>query len=265
MDAVRTRKRFGQHFLRDREVLARLMAVIHPRPGQCVVEIGPGTGVLTRPLLLALGELHAVEIDARLAEALSRDLGACGRLVVHALDALRFPFRSLVEEGRRLRIVGNLPYNISTPLLFHLLSESHCIEDMVFMLQHEVAGRITAPPGTRRYGRLSVMVQYHCDTDLIFEVPPTAFDPPPKVSSSVLRLAPRQAPFPVADKTLFEDLVRKAFSLRRKTLRNALKGWADESVLASAGIDPGSRAETLTPSDYARLSNAVAVTRSGPL
>jgi len=262
VDAVRAKKRFGQHFLRDREVLARLLGVICPRPGQCVAEIGPGTGVLTRPLLLALGELHVVEIDAQLAAALTRDLGACGRLVVHALDALTFPFRSLAKEGARLRVVGNLPYSISTPLMFHLLSESHCIADMVFMLQREVAERITASPGTRQYGRLSVMVQYLCESELLFEVPPAAFDPPPKVFSSVLRLAPRRAPLPVADRRLFEDLVRQAFSLRRKTLRNALKGWVDEGVLRSAGIDPASRAETLTPSDYVRLSNVVAATRS---
>lgn len=263
MDAFRAKKRFGQHFLRDREVLARLLGVIHPCPGQCVAEIGPGTGVLTRPLLLALGELHVVEIDAGLAKALTADLAACGRLVVHAIDALKFPFSSLAGEGRRLRIVGNLPYNISTPLMFHLLSESHCIEDMVFMLQREVAERITASPDTRQYGRLSVMVQYLCESELLFEVPPAAFDPLPKVYSSVLRLAPRRAPLPVADRTLFKDLVRKAFSLRRKTLRNALKGWADETVLRSARIDPGSRAETLTPSDYVRLSNVMAATPSG--
>ncbi len=262
MDAVRAKKRFGQHFLRDREVLARLLGVILPHPGQCVAEIGPGTGALTRPLLLALGELHVVEIDAGLAEALTAELAACGRLVVHAIDALKFPFSSLAEEGRRLRIVGNLPYNISTPLMFHLLSEAHCIEDMVFMLQREVAERITASPGSRQYGRLSVMVQYLCESELLFEVSPAAFDPVPKVYSSVLRLAPRRAPLPVTDRTLFEDLVRRAFSLRRKTLRNALKGWVDESVLRSAGIDPGSRAETLTPSDFVRLSNVVAATRS---
>ncbi|MFH0341344.1 MAG: 16S rRNA (adenine(1518)-N(6)/adenine(1519)-N(6))-dimethyltransferase RsmA [Chromatiales bacterium] len=263
MDAVRAKKRFGQHFLRDREVLARLLGVIHPHPGQCVAEIGPGTGALTRPLLLALGELHVVEIDAQLAEALRAELAACGRLMVHAIDALKFPFSSLAGEGRRLRIVGNLPYNISTPLLFHLLSESQCIEDMVFMLQREVAERITTSPGTRQYGRLSVMVQYLCESEILFDVPPAAFDPLPKVYSSVLRLAPRRTPLPVADRNLFDDLVRKAFSLRRKTLRNALKGWVDESVLRSAGIDPDSRAETLAPSDYVRLSNVVAATRSG--
>ncbi len=250
----RPKRRYGQHFLTDRRVVERLVAAIAPAAGQPMVEIGPGRGALTRPLLEILGSLDVVEIDRGLAETLAAFLGPLGELRIHQGDALRFDFARLAPPGGRVRIVGNLPYNISTPLLFHLLGQSDAIEDMVFMLQKEVAERIVAAPGHRDYGRLSVMLQYRCAATELFDVAPQAFRPEPRVQSTVIRLVPRFPETPVADYALFERLVRQAFGRRRKTLRNALRGWLDEEAFRRAGIDPLRRPETLSVAEFVGLA-----------
>ena len=265
---AKTRARYGQHFLTDSQVVDRLVAVIAPRAGQRMVEIGPGRGVLTAPLLAALGELDVVEIDTTLADTLERRFGVKAGLRVHRGDALKFDFAELADRaaaaGRsdtrtdrteRLRVVGNLPYNISTPLLFHLLASAGQLDDMIFMLQLEVAERLVAEPGGGDYGRLSVMVQYHCDAELIFTVAPDAFEPPPSVQSALLRLTPKPKVDVADDEPRLATLVSKAFSQRRKTLRNALRTEVDTEGLLAAGIDPERRAETLSVADFVRLSN----------
>ncbi len=253
----RPRKRFGQHFLNDPGVVERILRALRPEPGQRFVEIGPGQGVLTRPLLAITGRLDAVELDRDLAGALSGE--NLPGLTVHGADALRFDYQALAPDGE-LRVVGNLPYNISTPLLFHLLAQAGAIKDMHFMLQREVVTRMAAAPGGGDYGRLSVMVQYRCRVERLFTVPPGAFRPPPKVNSAVVRLVPHPAPtVDVADDDVFRRLVAAAFSQRRKTLRNALRDMASEADLEAAGIDPGERAERLSLERFAALSRRVAV------
>lgn len=255
----RPRKRFGQHFLHDPGVLARIVAAVDPRPGERLVEIGPGQGALTRPLLERCGRLLVVELDRDLAaELASRDWGAAGKLEIHQGDALRFDFAALALPETPLRIVGNLPYNISTPLLFHLLEQAHAIRDLHVMLQREVVQRLAATPGSHDYGRLSVMVQYHCRVEPLFGVGPGAFRPPPRVDSAVVRLVPHTLPpVTVDDPARLAETVRRAFSQRRKTLRNSLSGWLEPSAMATAGVDPGARPETLDLAAFARLANAV--------
>jgi 16S rRNA (adenine1518-N6/adenine1519-N6)-dimethyltransferase len=258
MTEHRARKRFGQHFLTDTTVVARMVDAIDPQPEDHLVEIGPGLGVLTAALLARIPALEAVELDRDVIPKLAQRCGALGRLEIHAADALRFDFGALAADGRPLRVVGNLPYNISTPLLFHLLQDRAVIHDMHFMLQKEVVDRLAAQPGGKDYGRLSVMMQYHCAVDALFEVPPTAFEPPPKVDSAVVRLVPHARP-PVAvhDEKQFERLVVQAFSQRRKTLRNTLKELLDAEAMAAVGIDAARRAETLSLDEFARLANAL--------
>ncbi|HEX9628290.1 MAG TPA: 16S rRNA (adenine(1518)-N(6)/adenine(1519)-N(6))-dimethyltransferase RsmA [Acidiferrobacterales bacterium] len=259
MTGPRPRKRFGQHFLHDGAAIGRIVAALAARPGDTLVEIGPGRGALTRPLLTAAGRLHAVELDRDLAAALPRACAGLGDLQVHQADALGFDFCKLAPEGGRLRLVGNLPYNISTPLLFRLLDQAACIEDMLFMLQREVVDRLRAASGGRDYGRLSVMVQWRCRVEKLFDVAPGAFTPPPKVESSVVRLTPHPAPTPaVRDPARFAQIVKAAFAQRRKTLRNTLKGLVSPDTLLAAGIDPGRRAETLSLAEFAALSDATA-------
>jgi 16S rRNA (adenine1518-N6/adenine1519-N6)-dimethyltransferase len=255
----RPRKRFGQHFLHDPSVLARMVQAIDPRPGQHLVEIGPGMGALTLPLLERVGSLEAVELDRDLAPRLEAAAQSVGELVIHQADALRFDFAQLARPGERLRVVGNLPYNISTPLIFHLLEQSAVIEDMHFLLQKEVVDRLSAAPGGSDYGRLSVMVQYRCRTQPLFIVRPGAFNPPPKVDSAFVRLVPYTAPpFLATDEDLFARIVAQAFSQRRKTLRNALRGLVEPESFEAAGIDPARRAETLSVEEYIALSNLAA-------
>ncbi len=250
------RKRLGQHFLVAPATIAEVVAVIAPRRGQTVVEIGPGRGALTGPLLDILGSLDVVEIDTDLAARLEPAFYGRGDLRVHTSDALRFDFGKLAGHGVPLRIVGNLPYNISTPLLFHLLSQISDINDMVFMLQKEVAERLTAAPGSKSYGRLSVMLQYRCQANLEFLVPAHAFQPPPKVESAVVSLQPSDRARYATDEQRLASLVTKAFSQRRKTLRNALKSEFTETALIAAGIEPQRRPETLSVDDFVRLANS---------
>ena len=253
----RSRKRFGQHFLHDRNVIGRIVAALSPRPEDHVVEIGPGKGALTRELATRLAHFEAVELDRDLLVYLPSVIPP-DKLTLHSADALKYDFCQLMQEGRKLRLVGNLPYNISTPLLFHLLDQAGCIQDMLFMLQKEVVQRLAAAPGGKDYGRLSVMIQYRCRVEKLFDVAPGAFTPPPRVDSAVVRLIPHAKP-PVAvnDETQFAKVVRMAFASRRKTLRNNLKGLLSAEQLLVLGIDPVRRAETLTLAEFAALSNAV--------
>ena len=250
------KKRFGQHFLHDRHVISQIVAAFSPKPDDQVVEIGPGTGVLTRALLEKLGHLYAVELDRDLAARLNTEF-ALERFTLHSADALKFDFCRIAPSDRKLRLIGNLPYNISTPLLFHLLDQSGCIQDMLFMLQKEVVDRMCAAPGSKDYGRLSVMIQYRCAVEKLFDVAPGAFTPPPKVDSSVARLVPHATP-PVAvnDPEKFARLVQAAFTSRRKVLRNTLKNWLRAEEMQALGIDPTRRAETLSLAEFAALSNA---------
>ncbi len=253
------RKRFGQNFLHDQGVIAKIVNTIHPQAGQTLIEIGPGQGAITLPLLEACGELHAVELDRDLIEPLKVSCAGYGRLHVHQADALRFDFCELQQGSQRIRVVGNLPYNISTPLLFHLLEQADCIEDMFFMLQKEVVDRMAAGPGDEAYGRLSIMVQYHCRAERLFLVRPGAFNPPPKVDSAIVRLVPhRTPPVELLKPELFRQLVNQAFSQRRKTLRNSLKNHLSAEAIQAAGIDPGLRPETLSLQQFAALANAAA-------
>lgn len=259
----RPRKRFGQHFLNDQGIIERIVTAIRPHADDQVVEIGPGTGVLTRPLLSRLTQLHVIELDRDLAARL-RAAHAEPHLYVHEIDVLKMDFASLQANmpnpNKKLKVIGNLPYNISTPLIFHLLAAVGQISEMVFMVQKEVADRMAAETGSKAYGRLSVMLQYLCETEFLFDVPPEAFDPPPKVMSSVIRLIPREATSHLVDSLLFEKLVKQAFSQRRKTLRNVLKGIATEEDMQAVAINATARSETLSLDDYVRLANHLSQT-----
>ena len=251
----RARKRFGQHFLHDRTVVRRIVDAIAPRPGDLVVEIGPGRGALTFPLLETGCELHVVEIDRDLAAALRRQAVGHPNLVVHEADALEFDLSRVAPPPRRLRVTGNLPYNISTPLVFRLLAALPRITDMHLMLQREVVDRMASPPGTREYGRLSVMVQLDCEVERILHVGSGAFSPAPRVDSAVVRLRPDpRAGLAPAHRARFEAIVRSCFTKRRKTLRNALRGLCDEAAIRAASIDPRARPETLTIEEFIELT-----------
>lgn len=253
------RKRFGQNFLHDPGVIHKIIAAIRPQPGQDLVEIGPGQGAITLPLLKACGRLQAVELDRDLLAPLQAAAADVGELILHNRDALRTDFCALRRGDQRLRVVGNLPYNISTPLLFHLLDQAGCIEDMHFMLQKEVVERMAAGPGTGDYGRLSVMLQFRCAVLPLFGIGPGAFRPPPKVESAFVRLIPhRTPPVRVQDEALFTRIVQQAFGQRRKTLRNTLKGLLDNEDFAALNIDPQIRAEQLDLATFARLANRAA-------
>lgn len=249
------RKRFGQHFLHDPAAIERIIAAIAPAPGERLLEIGPGEGALTFPLLARGARLTVIELDRDLAARLESHPAAGDQLQVVRGDALKVPLDALAVPGERLRLVGNLPYNVSTPLLFRFLAQMPVIRDMHFMLQREVVERMAAGPGSKTYGRLSVMLAVACRVEPLFDIGPGAFRPPPKVWSSVVRLEPwREPPFPVPDPARFAEVVRRAFGQRRKTLRNALSGLVDEDQIRAAGCDPGARAETLPPEAFARLA-----------
>ena len=251
------RKRFGQHFLRDQNIISRIVAAINPKPEDHLVEIGPGQGAITIPILKLARHLDAIELDRDLIDELE-SRAVRGGLRVHEADALTFDFSRLRVGKQPLRLFGNLPYNISTPLLFHLLTFSSIVSDMVFMLQKEVALRLAAPANDDDYGRLSVMVQYHCEVELLFDVPPMSFHPPPKVNSSIVRLIPySQYPFIAKDYELFSLVVKNAFGQRRKTLRNSLRELVSAELWERMPIASDLRAENLSVKDFVAISNVI--------
>jgi 16S rRNA (adenine1518-N6/adenine1519-N6)-dimethyltransferase len=255
MALPQAKKALGQHFLVDSHYVGRIIAAIRPQSADRMVEIGPGPGALTRPLLESLRHLDVVELDREMVARLEIEFSP-ERLTIHRADALRFPFSDL---GPDLRVVGNLPYNISSPLLFHLAEYAQGIRDMVFMLQKEVVDRMAAAPATPDYGRLSVMLQARFRVEKLFTVPPGAFRPPPKVDSAIVRLIPLPGvAVPYHDHTLFAEVVARAFGQRRKTLRNTLRGLVDEAIFEKLAIDPGRRGETLSVAEFAALANCLA-------
>jgi 16S rRNA (adenine1518-N6/adenine1519-N6)-dimethyltransferase len=257
LNRVIPRKRFGQHFLKDKNVLDRIVERFAPGDNQIIAEIGPGTGALTERLLDRVNHLAAVELDRDLAAALQRKHPP-ERLTVIQEDILNFNIRSLLPddgEGDKVRLIGNLPYNISTPLLFHLLKSVDHVEDMVFMLQKEVAQRLSAAPGSKIYGRLTVMAALKLECHPLFDVPPNAFDPPPKVNSTVLHLTPRIQNREIRNQSRLDEIVRCAFSQRRKTLRNSLQNVVNDAQFEAAGIDSSRRAETLSVQEFIGLGN----------
>lgn len=249
------KKSLGQHFLHERGIIEKMLLAISPKPGDRFVEIGPGQGALTFPLLDRHGALTAIEFDRDLLEPLTAAAKAHGALTLIHSDVMNVDFTALAA-GEPFRLVGNLPYNLSSPILFHALDHAASIRDMHFMLQKEVVDRMAAAPGSKVYGRLSVMLQAYCTVTSLFKVPPGAFRPPPKVDSAVVRLVPRPPEqVGINNPRRFADVVRAAFGQRRKTLRNALGGVCDADRILAAGIDPQTRAEQLEVADFVRLAN----------
>jgi len=256
------KKGLGQHFLHERGVIEKMLLAIDPKPDDRFVEIGPGQGALTFPLLDRHGALTAIEFDRDLLEPLRAAATAHGALTLIHADVMNVDFGALAA-GTPFRLVGNLPYNLSSPILFHALAHAAWIRDMHFMLQKEVVDRMAAPPGSKVYGRLSVMLQAYCDVTALFKVPPGAFRPPPKVDSAVVRLVPKSPDrIGIDAPTHFEAVVRAAFGQRRKTLRNALGGVCETETIVAAGIDPQDRAERLAVADFVRLANVSAKIRA---
>ncbi len=251
------KRRLGQHFLIDDTVVDRIIDVFDPVPGETVIEIGPGHGALTRVLLARGADVEAIELDSELAAKLTRLSRQQEGLSVHHEDALQLDVSRFTASGP-VRIIGNLPYNISTPLLLHLSTQLRLIRQMTFMLQREVAERLLAATCSKAYGRLSVAIQLGCTIERHFEVEPAAFDPPPQVISSVITLNPRPVPIRLTDRKVFDDLVRAAFGQRRKMLRNALADTASPALLKQAGVDPDWRAENIAVDAYVRLANLIA-------
>jgi 16S rRNA (adenine1518-N6/adenine1519-N6)-dimethyltransferase len=252
------KKHLGQHFLHERGIISKIVQAVDPQPGDRLVEIGPGQGAITFPLLDRHGELTVIEFDRDLIFPLTEAARAHGTLEVIHRDVLTVDFTALARGGGPLRLVGNLPYNLSSPILFHALDHAEAIRDMHFMLQKEVVDRMAAGPGSKVYGRLSVMLQAYCDVIPLFDVPPGAFRPPPKVDSAVVRMLPR-APdsIGIADPLRFAAVVRDAFGQRRKTLRNALSQICDAAAIEAAGIRPDARAEQIEVADFVRLANSL--------
>ena len=254
---ARPKKSFGQHFLHEKRYIESIVSAISPKPNDVVVEIGPGEGALTLPLLAAAGKLTAIELDTDLIPDLKARAATVGELEVIHADVLKVDFTALARERgvEKLRVAGNLPYYISSPILFHCVEHTGAIEDMHFMLQKEVVDRMAAEPGSKVYGRLSVMLQLVCRIEPLFEVPPGAFRPPPKVDSAVVRMVPLPPErLPQADPARLYAVVKAAFSQRRKTLSNALKQVMDAEAIRSADVDPKARAEALSPADFVRLA-----------
>lgn len=257
MSGHKHKKQFGQNFLNNTSVIHNIVAAISPQGDQHLVEIGPGEAALTEPLLERVAKLDIIEIDRDLIPPLTRRFQHHSAFHLHNADALKFDYRQLTSRpGEKLRMVGNLPYNISSPLIFHLLDQAEIISDMHFMLQKEVVERLTATPGNKAFGRLSVMVQYACQAEYLFTVGPENFTPAPKVDSAIVRLIPYASPPFKADQfSDFAALVKQAFSQKRKTLRNTLKNWLTGEQIEHCNIDPGLRAEALEVADFVRLSN----------
>ena len=259
------RKRFGQNFLHDDYVIDRIVSAINPQDGENLVEIGPGLGAITEPVCERINKLTVIELDRDLAKRLRHHPFHSSKLNVVEQDALKMDFVELQKTfdnpAQPLRVFGNLPYNISTPLMFHLFSHTGLIQDMHFMLQKEVVNRLAAGPGHKNYGRLSVMAQYYCQVIPVLDVPPGAFTPPPKVDSAVVRLVPHATPtVDVASVSALEAVCAAAFNQRRKTIRNSLKSLLEEQQISDLGIEPGVRAEALSLEDFAKLANAIAPT-----
>jgi 16S rRNA (adenine1518-N6/adenine1519-N6)-dimethyltransferase len=254
---LKPRKRFGQNFLHDQQIINHIIAAIAPKKDQYIVEIGPGFGALTKKLLPLAGSLDAIELDRDLIPKLQAACGEFNNFTLHSADALTFNFKTLLQNKKdKLRVVGNLPYNISTPLLFHLLKFAPIIHDMYFMLQKEVVDRLAAQVGEPAYGRLGIMVQYFCKVEKLFEVPPTAFNPKPKVTSAIVKLTPyAKPPYSTKNFTAFSEIVKTAFSQRRKTLRNALKSIISEQKLKDLNIDPSLRPEKISLSQFVKISS----------
>lgn len=251
-------KQLGQHFLSDQGVIQHIVCVLDPRPGEHLVEIGPGQGAITLPVLKLAHELDAIEFDRGLIPELCYRSERAGQLNIYNKDVLKFDFAQLRQDERLLRVFGNLPYNISTPLLFHVIDYASIIKDMTFMLQKEVGHRLAATPSSDSYGRLSVMVQYHCQVECLFDISPAAFYPPPQVQSTMVRLIPyRTLPFPAKNYKLFESIVRDAFGQRRKTLRNSLKKIVPDGVWQQLAIDPALRPENLGVEAFVTISNTL--------
>ncbi|MGK0498437.1 MAG: 16S rRNA (adenine1518-N6/adenine1519-N6)-dimethyltransferase [Oceanicoccus sp.] len=254
----RARKRFGQNFLHDAGIIHRIARAIHASNKDHVVEIGPGQGALTADIIASGCQLDAVELDRDLIPILQQRFADLPNFRLQQGDALNFDFGSLANDGEKLRVVGNLPYNISTPLIFRLLEQQHLIKDMHFMLQLEVVKRLAASPGNKNYGRLTVMAQYYCHVDSLFEVPPEAFTPQPKVQSAIVRLQPyEQPPFPANDIQTLQHVLRTSFNQRRKTLRNSLKGEVSSEQLEALDINPSARPETLSLQQFVSISNSI--------
>ncbi len=258
MTTHKARKRFGQNFLQDHNVIYNILSNIQANNNEHWVEIGPGLGAITDPLLKKNITLDVVELDRDLVLFLSDKFKQQANFTIHSADALNFDFAALAKDNEKLRIIGNLPYNISTPLLFHLLESAYCIADMHFMLQKEVVDRICAEPGSKKYGRLSVMIQYYCDTEFVFDVPPESFNPIPKVMSSIVKLTPHlKPPVDIEDIKKLKKVVTTAFSQRRKTIRNSLKKLITEEQIVEQGINPTLRAESISLAEFAKLSYLV--------
>ncbi|WP_319379988.1 16S rRNA (adenine(1518)-N(6)/adenine(1519)-N(6))-dimethyltransferase RsmA [Thiomicrorhabdus sp.] len=257
------KKQFGQNFLNNGRIIDRIVAAIRPQAQDHLVEIGPGEAALTEPLIEVVERMDIIEIDNDLIAPLKIRFAAKPAFRLHHTDALSFDYASLLDDDRPLRVVGNLPYNISSPLLFQLLNYAESIQDMHFMLQKEVVDRLCSEPGNKSYGRLSVMIQYACQTEYLFTVGPENFNPPPKVDSAIVRLLPyKEKPYQADDEQTFADIVKQSFSLKRKTLRNNLKGWMSAEQIEACDIDPGCRAETLEVAEFVKLANHYAHLKS---
>jgi 16S rRNA (adenine1518-N6/adenine1519-N6)-dimethyltransferase len=262
----RAKKRFGQHFLHDPGTIERILRAIAPQPGDRLVEIGPGRGAITVPLLEAAGALDVVEIDRDVVPELERRCAGRGALRVHLADALEFDLRALRGDGPRLRLVGNLPYNVSTPLLFHFVDQLDAVADMHFMLQKEVVTRMAARPGGKEYGRLTVMLAPRVRVEPLFDIGTGAFSPPPKVVSTFFALHPHASPpFDTGDAGAYARVVTAAFGQRRKTLRNSLSGLLTPAQIVAAGVDAAARPETLPPAQFAALARQLATPGDGDL
>lgn len=257
MSEHRARKRFGQNFLTDDRIIERIVRAVAPQDDDVVIEVGPGKGAITALLLQSGASLHALEIDRDLVALLQQRFAASSNFTLHEGDALQFDLATLQAPAAGFRVVGNLPYNISTPLLFHFLQHRERIRDMYFMLQAEVIDRMEAGPGSKVYGRLSVMLQVYCDVERIINVPPHAFSPQPKVQSAVACLRPRAPQFGEFEHSVLDLVVRNAFNQRRKTLRNTLKSVASAEQIEAAGIDPGVRAEQLAIAEFVRIAQTI--------
>ena len=251
------RKSLGQNFLQDPNIINKIVEGLGINKDDTVVEIGPGRGALTELIIPQAGHTHLIEFDRDLVEHWQSRAETADNLTVHGVDVMKFDLHTIVNTTpKRIKVIGNLPYNISSPVLFHLMHYAEAIEHQVVMLQKEVVERMASRSGSKQYGRLSVMLQQRYQIENLFKVPPTAFFPPPKVDSAIARLTPlRDIPHPVTNQTNFEKVVKQAFSMRRKTLRNTLKGLLNSEQIESLSIDPSARAETLEVSDFAALSN----------